>query len=432
MTQQTETFPNILELGGADTFLLILDRMMRRSGSGGNVCRLALWLEKPLKEEVFHRLICQDAFSRWICGLRLQKGFPPLRLPKWVYQEDRGVLPVISHHAISFEEAPPAESLNIDLDPEKDCPVRFDIFHSLSGDESLLVFHWHHALMDSHGAELYLQSLNENSTVSYLKKTSGINKTWKERLDALRQVKGTIFECGKSGFFGPHPKQCNLHCVSVLRFSAEETVRIDSSATAAGAGLQKSAYYLSATASALMKSMKVFGEGEVDFLTSLPQDQRRRGVQGPVLPNQLAFLFLRINGAALNDRSASVREVSKQMMDLMRSDFPQTYSDMMCLMRYLPPLLYQHLVRGPTKGRMASCCYSDTGTSLSAVQSFCECPVRHALHIPPNLSPPGLTVVSSRLGDRLNLTIVNASTALAPEELSEFMDHLRGEFLNEG
>ncbi len=78
---------------------------------------------------------------------------------------------------------------------------------------------------------------------------------------------------------------------------------------------------------------------------------------------------------------------------------------------------------------MASFFFSDTGDSLSELSQFLGRDVRRAVHYPPNLYPPGFTVVFSRFRERLHVMTAFCEDVVASAEHARFEQILRDELL---
>jgi len=420
--------PDEVPLRGIDRFFLLLEGMMRRQGRPGQVCHLSLTLEGPLTADTLEDRLRRHPLSQWLGRLRLKTGWHPFQTPKWTTSGE-STIPVHSHPCGEIDPPPP-EYLRIQLDVQQEIPVRFDLIPSADGTRTLLLFHWHHALMDSTGALLYLRSLagqfEKASPPILWQPPPADSRPWRKRMQDLQHCKARIYERSEGGFFHPTGSPGRTLSYHRLHFTPEETEQVDKQAVAAGASLQRSAYYLAATAAALRSVCEPSGS-DLDFLTSLPQDQRRKGVMGPILANQVSFLFYRLPGNLLADRKNTVKEISRQMMEDLRVNFSKSYTRMMDLTLRFPSPLFRQLIRSPTKGKMASCWFSDTGTTLDSLQTFLELPVTGAEHFPPNMCPPGLTVISSRFNGRLMVTVAVFDGILPDDSLPRFLDGLRKE-----
>ena len=116
------------------------------------------------------------------------------------------------------------------------------------------------------------------------------------------------------------------------------------------AGFLVSAFYLAVTSYAVAKVQSKRAPLESDMLVPIPLDRRKRGVQAPVLGNQVTFLFYRIPQAALESIGSCVTTLIAQMKDLMRSDNPGHYLIMMDFLRRVPGWLYRMQLTSPTNG----------------------------------------------------------------------------------
>lgn len=164
---------------------------------------------------------------------------------------------------------------------------------------------------------------------------------------------------------------------------------------------------------------------ESDMLVPIPLDRRKRGVQAPVLGNQVTFLFYRIPQAALESIGSCVTTLIAQMKDLMRSDNPRHYLIMMDFLRRVPGWLYRMQLTSPTNGQMASFHYSDTGDSLDLYDQLFACTVTNAIHYPPSMYPPGITFVFSRYRGAVQLTLGYMESILTDAELEQLLSELQ-------
>ena len=123
--------------------------------------------------------------------------------------------------------------------------------------------------------------------------------------------------------------------------------------------------------------------------------------------------------------------ISAAMMDQMRAGVPLSNSIMMDSMRYAPLWLYRYLVKSPTKGRLASFFFSDTGSSLDGMEAFMGHDLCQAVHYPPASAMPGWTCIFMRVKDRQQVVVSYPLSAQSEEEvlIDKFEQALRKELL---
>jgi hypothetical protein len=206
---------------------------------------------------------------------------------------------------------------------------------------------------------------------------------------------------------------------------------MDEHALTLGVGAFKSALYLVATARSFKEILLLRGQTPGDFVVPVPQDLRKRGGFGPVFANHVSFLFYRISAHDLSDLKKSVSNLLGQMREMMRLGIQKSYVQFMRLCRRFPLSFYGKFLQSPTKGKMASFYFSDTGTSLEGFEGFMNLPILDAAHFPPNTVPPGVTTIFSRFKGRLGVTVAFSEAALSLEEYESFALALRQTLLGE-
>ncbi len=210
----------------------------------------------------------------------------------------------------------------------------------------------------------------------------------------------------------------------VLSFSQQQSKAIESRASQQGAGFLVSAFYLAVISCAIANVQKKRAPMEEDILMPIPLDRRKRGVNSPIMGNQVTFLFYRIPHKALTNIKTCVAELIEQMKCLMRSENPGHYLVMMDFLRRVPGWLYRMQLISPTKGKMASFYYSDTGDSLDLYDELLGSKVTSAIHYPPNMYPPGITFVLSRNQGALQLTFAYMQAVINESEVEYLLQQI--------
>ncbi|MEZ4981900.1 MAG: hypothetical protein R2769_10000 [Saprospiraceae bacterium] len=117
------------------------------------------------------------------------------------------------------------------------------------------------------------------------------------------------------------------------------------------------------------------------------------------------------------------------MMDQMRSSIPKNYNIMMNLARRMPMPIYSQMAKAPTKGKLSSFFFSDTGALLDGLEQFQGQKPLDAIHYPPNPAVPGFTIVFSVFQKKLQVIIAYAKDCMDAELLSSFETALKKELL---
>ncbi|MCX7086615.1 MAG: hypothetical protein NTV00_01025 [Methylococcales bacterium] len=419
---QHSPFPSSLTLNGADYFLLQLDRLMWQSSGKRNVCTFVLTLPERLTlEDLQHHLANRPAYQ-WLCQLRLKQGWP-LRLAKWTITTTEK-LPAINEYQLSSGDDLPDSVLAADLDISKQSAFKIELLQRAEAG-SLLVFTWHHALMDAHGGEMFIRYLG---TEHLLRQPDwvvdeGVKLPLKNRATIALEMKQFLYDISAGSLLSLYKKSAvkPQAYYRVLSFTAEQSEAISERARQGAAGFLVSAFYLAATTYAVAQVQKQRGIDKGDVLVPIPLDRRKSGAHGPVIGNQVSFLFYRIPNAVLDDVSQCTVELMRQMKALMRSESPEHYIIMLDFLRRMPGFLYRRMLKAPTNGAMASFFYSDTGDSLQGVDDLFGQPISGAVHYPPNMYPPGMTFVFSRFQGALQLTLGYMAADLSADEVEQLL-----------
>ena len=375
-------------MNGSDYFQVFLDHHHRKYGRIGNVSRLALTLNALPNIELLEKKLRANPYVSWMSSLRLKTSFF-FQLPRWKTVEDK--VSITLHYEVSVDVTSCERLFDRDINCRKESPIQFDVVPLV--DQWAFVLSWNHILMDARGAEILLSQIEMDNDITFFAKDNFLKISWKERLKEIKAVKNFLVprvEHGVQLITTNKKREKNVY--RILKLSADETSIMDDKAEEYKIGIAKSTFYLSAIQQAFIN---VVGDKKVPSWVPVPQDQRRKGQLGPVMSNQVSFLFYSLKESECNLQQG-IPLLRNQMMDQMRSRLPNSYRIMMDSMLRFPRWLYHHLVASPTNGALASYFFSDTGESLNDLISFAKCKVNGAMHYPPNCSYPGLTIIFMR------------------------------------
>jgi hypothetical protein len=208
---------------------------------------------------------------------------------------------------------------------------------------------------------------------------------------------------------------------SKLRFSDTETARIDQVSTQLTSGMFSTAMYLAATARAYAE----ISGTTLPLFIPVPHDMRRYTQARALLSNQLSFIFFRFLSGQLRSLADATAIAIEQLHEAIVSEAPRDQVAFLQLIKRLPTGLLWRVIEVPAAGHPASLYVSDIGKSLNSLDHVCGEKVEYATHYPPQVSPPGLTVVWSRYRDQLELTICYDEACISQEQIRSFVATIR-------
>jgi NRPS condensation-like uncharacterized protein len=425
MSEREFSFPQTVALNGIDNFLLQLDGIMLRSSGKRNICTFTVELETRLDcSDLEQQLSALPAYN-WITSLRIRHQLP-FALSRWAIDTSAKPAEITEHHITHLNDIPEA-LLSQPIDVKKQAP--FNIALLQTTQRSVLIFSWHHALMDAHGGErfiLYLGTQPDSKRPLWTLHNER-HKSLFQRLRVAYRITKFIFEKSEPPLFSlvKNINTAGSLRYRLLRFSAQESQIIKQRAQQQGGSFLLSAFFLAVTACTVARIQQQRGPLHGDMLVPVPQDRRRKGADGPLLGNQVTFLFYRIPQAALTNVQQCTAELVRQMTALMRTGNPNDYLLTMDLYRRVPGSMYRYLVKAPTSGLMGSFFYSYTGDSLQDYQQLFKQPVHNAVHYPPNVHPPGITFVYAHFHGALQITIAYMEEIVANDEIEQLLADLR-------
>ncbi|HYG39598.1 MAG TPA: hypothetical protein VD908_13305, partial [Cytophagales bacterium] len=288
---------------------------------------------------------------------------------------------------------------------------------------STIILSWHHALMDAHGAETFLKVLGEQISNPDLKNLLPRHEKDKKLLELLISAKKA-----KRFVVEETPKKiAALTSFNLLKnakakyktieFDEAETTKIESRTKELGLRFGLSPLYLGATCRTLYSILKKRNNFKGDLWVPVPQDHRLKGNYGPVITNQISFLFYKLSEKELTTLKTTIDAISSQMIFLIKEGVTKNYVDMMNLFKRIPLSIYSRMVKGPTKGLLSTFFFSDTGDSLRDFNTFLNLPILDATHFPPTVYPPGFTVVFMKFKGKLKLIIGYTDANFSEEEI---------------
>ncbi len=416
-----DAFPQKYLLNGSDYFQLLLDRSGKKTDAG-NIARLVLHLDNVPNVEAIQRKL-QHPYFKWLNDLQLDTGWF-FQAPKWKRIADGGAPQL---HVDDLTGAEPLEDLSQFKLPN-DQLINFGLY-LLKGQQAAFTITWHHALMDSKGVELaarYISGqLDEEQFTHFLPKP-GHKMRVLEQLNHAREVKNFLVSGERQPVAALPVQNTSRKGYYSIDFSKEETQYIEKDRAKKFVRFGRSPFLLASSVRGfhqLLQKKKVEAQR---FWVPVPQDRRRKGAFGPVMTNQVSFLFYELFPQHLESLKTCSDAISQQMMEQMRSGIPKSYEAMMDLFRWMPMPLYSYLVKGPTNGAIGSFFFSDTGYSLKGFEQFQDCAITDAIHYPPFAPRPGMTMIYMTFRDRLRLMLAYDKSVLGKGDLQLLEGGIRG------
>ncbi|HXD00354.1 MAG TPA: hypothetical protein VN048_13510, partial [Verrucomicrobiae bacterium] len=226
------------------------------------------------------------------------------------------------------------------------------------------------------------------------------------------------------------PASCR-NSYRVAAFTEEETARIDARCQQLNAGFRRSHVYLAASVRALHTIAERRGNKDGAYLIPVPHDTRRRGANGPIFSNHLSILFYRIEPKMAGRLQDILGELSRQMTNQIRDKFPESCMAALDMFKPLPLGFYVRHLGKPTRGKIATFCFSDSGETCAGVTELWGGRIADVTHLVPAWRPPGLTIVFLRFGRRLSAQISSVDDCLSPAEVEGLERDMRRALLEE-
>lgn len=437
--------PSRIPLAPGDYYMHGQDWRMRCFGLPGNVCRVSLRLDRGLDVSKLREHIETSRAFDWLSRLHIRRRWPVLPA-RWEAKPEPQ--PFFQEHAANgisrsnptaFPKAVTTRQLHASEGPA----VAFDLIHHNDGTHDLILS-WNHALMDARGAEMvlrHIQAQNSSNVLDFSKTliqpeqvNGGFSKWWNSMGRARRSLPW-LKESGKGPLFtllppGSSPTNC-VNKTRAITFSAEESAQMNARCAQLNAAFRRSHFYLAASLRAVHAVATKRGQADKAYLIPVPHDTRRRGAKGPVFSNHLSILFYRIAAELATDTGAVVEELTRQMMDQIRTEFPRNAMSALEMFKVLPLNLYLYQLGKPSGGRFASFCFSDSGETCAGFREVMGASIQSVMHVIPTWRPPGLTILFWSFSGRPYALISYADDCLTEDEADLLERVLRSALVKE-
>jgi len=435
--------PRQIRLAPGDYFMHAQDHAMRRAGLQGNVCCAVMHLDRGFDAEHLRRRVAESPYMEWLARARIIRALPLLP-PAWRMDEPQAIF--FKHNGTAGRmEAPwllPGAVVQRRLHAERDPGVALDMSLHPDGTSDLF-FSWNHTHLDAQGVDFLLRHLNgdgagQPSMQDFISprqlKGLRLSEWWPHAKLAHTSMKW-LDESGKEPLFsltppGPRTGSQSNHRRRVV-FSEEETDRIAARSGKLTAGFRRSHFYLASSIRALHAVALGRGNRDGAYLVPVPHDTRRHGAKGPIFSNHLSILFYRIEPQQAGRIRDIAAELSRQMTSQIRDKFPEACMAALNMFKVLPLGYYVRHLGKPTRGKIASLSFSDSGEACPGMTEFCGGRILDVTHLVPCWHSPGLTTLFLKCGGKLTVLVSWVDDCLSASEVEGFERDLRRALLEE-
>ncbi|MGA2244601.1 MAG: hypothetical protein ABSH48_06370 [Verrucomicrobiota bacterium] len=437
--------PRQIRLAAGDYFMHGQDCRMRQVGLPGNVCCAVIKLGNGFDVERLRRRIAESPLMAWMARANIFRPLPALFPPLWRSAGEPQALLFEHGGASGLADKPeslPAVVAQRKLHAARDPGVAFDVLRHADGSSHLFLS-WNHTHLDARGLDLLLNHLNDDSSQNGSAAPNFISARqlgwdlagWWPNVKQARGSVKWLHESGSEPLFsllppGPRPAQCRNN-YRVIVFGAEETARIDARCQRLNCGFRRSHFYLAASLRALHNVAVRRGNRDGAYLVPVPHDTRKRGASGPIFSNHLSILFYRLEPKFAGRIGDLLGELSRQMTDQIRDRFPESCMAALEMFKPLPLSYYVHHLGKPTRGKIATLCFSDSGETCAGMKELWGGKIEEVTHLVPSWRPPGLTIIFLRFNQRLSVLLSSVDDCVTPAEVDSLERDVRCALLEE-
>jgi hypothetical protein len=438
--------PRQIRLAAGDYFMHAQDHRMRRNGLPGNVCCAVIHLGQGFDVERLRRRVAESPIMDWLARVRMSRPLPLLPAVWRTEAEPKAIFFELQEQNGAMETpwSLPRAVAERELRAESGPGLTFDVVRHADGTSHLFLS-WNHTLLDSQGLDLLLKHLNaENSAngapasgdfISSKQNQKWSAAGWWRNAKLAHTSMKWLNESGKEPLFSPAPAGPRSGARQNHRrrivFSETETARIDARSQQLTAGFRRSHFHLAASIRALHAIAIQRGGKDGAYLVPVPHDTRRHGAKGPIFSNHLSILFYRVESQHAGRIRDIVGELSRQMTNQIRDRFPEACMAALDLFKPLPPGYYVHHLGKPTRGKIASLSFSDSGEACPGMTEWCGGRILDVTHLVPCWQSPGLTTLFLRFGSRQTVMLSWVDDCMSLAEMNSFEKDMRKALLEE-
>jgi hypothetical protein len=412
--------------GGADRFILLIDRELRRAGATGFQAALGVELAGRLDRPRLARAFDAVRRDHPRAGARL---VPASWLRDWRLTADRAAL---ARDALAWSSAHGeaagglapfvAARVNAPLDPRRD-PL-FDLaVREIAGEgaaaRTLLVLRWWHPACDERGAELLLRELSQAYSGAAGRARAdgtvdGASAGFVERRAAFRRARRRLEELTAAT---PHSLARPAARAGPFDWNFERTL-LDATATTAWLARAEREFgarseglaQLALVARALAADAPAAAEVALPLTVQLRPPRAR----APVLANELSFLWYSFAAAAVRDETRFAPALLATARAKVAGGEERDARVLLDEARRMPLTLYRRELLRRDGSTRFSASLSTLGEILSGVQELFGVPLKDSIALTVFPSPPGIGFIFSRALGRLAFTTCAWNRDVAP------------------
>lgn len=408
-------FPHKVYLNGADCFHLMLERNITKHTIGNNIIRMVMTIND---HDTLKRIITnieKSPIVHWIANIELKQPF--FLNPYWSYKNQGKKVPIIEL-AGEFDTIP-SEILEDNFSLKNGQLIRFHLYKT-KDKKIKFVFSFHHILIDGRGSGLLIKHLTtdfdeENFSFQHvfpkpIKKINFIRHTVN-----MFQVKKFVENTMRKPIGHPAHTKLNDHefLLRIKNFTPDETNIIDANAKKNGARFGTNLFQIACCAHAIQP----LTQDNSDLWLPVPYDGRKRGSKGPIISNNISFLFYRLSFQGNPTLEETVNDISSQMNEQLKLEMPRKYNEMLQFMKFIPKRFYHWMTTKAGKGAISSFLYSSSGEAVWDTSNF-STEISDTLLIPPFTYPPGISITFLRYEGKLRMNIAVSSNKIDNNKLS--------------
>ena len=433
MKDKSFLFPKKVYLSGADWFLHVLDNAADKKSFDFNIIRIVLDVENENYATTIINRLKQHDLVKWMLNIQLEKPFF-FSKPYWKFKNSTNEL-TVNYHELGqnslYDLKLFQQAMRVNKTPLFACDCVKE-----NGVVSKIILSIHHVLMDGRGASFFLEELHANEfplkdifdKFHYFPKENTTKISWYKHVKNMYFIKHFMNQQQSKNNANFNNLSSNSFKIQVVTFDELESLQIINNAQLNGAKFGLNQFLLAVS---IKEITELFREKNIqgDCWLPIPYDGRKRGGNGPIISNEISFLFYRIQQAEQKSIEAIVQEIQFQMMDQLRQDLPKKYSLFLEMMQYIPEKLFSFLILRASAGNLASFLYSASIEQARDVSNKFELQAKNMLIIPPFSSPPGLTISFINFSGQLSLNLVYDEALLSETELLAIVVRLKHKLL---
>ena len=428
-------------MGEADCFFLGNERAMQRSGQGIHLCQTVIELEgEPDVEKLrdaMRRLVQRHPAIVYCVHTSSMPGRPPELAPSkhpaeavpFQIWDDVDAPNELCDKLVNLSE--------IDFNADGTTNLRCDLLRLTNGSSRLL-FTWRHVIFDGFGAELLVSetaALAQGDDSGYVTVSTAPQNRVEQKggsmLDHVRAARPVeefflqlLNRYRFRAFSGPKPRSGRGR-FTVHALSKDDSARIFERA-ASHCGLFTTPFFLACATRAHHRVWKSRGEVPDAYLMSLPVQLRKSGAKGPLMQNNISFMFFWSESGEVEDIAALCKKIQRQHAEFLKKRLNTSFLNLLQLMRHAPPRFYAWYIRHRMRGEFNSFYHSNTGELAADCQEIAGAKVQNAFHIPLVFNPPGTGLFLNQKNGQLTVVTTWRHEVLTEAEHVQ----LRDEFLN--